>query len=118
MRPSDHGLHRIIGSPRDGDELIAGTQDAEQHRCECMRPRYELHPHECPLRTKDAGVELVELFASEIAVRIARTHAEMRIGDTARTHGIQYLSRIKLRDLVHMRKHAPRALDDLCAQRA
>ena len=79
MRPANHGLHRIVRCARDGDELIAGTQDAEQHRCKRVRPRDELRPHERTLRTKDAGVELVQLLAPEITVRITRTHAEMRV---------------------------------------
>ena len=81
-----------------------------------MCPRDELRPHESTLRAKDAGVELVQLFAPEIAVRIARTHPEMRIRDATFPHGIQNLPRIELRNLIHMRERLPRTLDDLCAQ--
>ena len=118
MCPANDRLHRIVGRPRDRDELIAGAQDAEQHRCECVCPRDELCPHECTFRTKDAGIKLIELLASEIAVCIAEAHAEMGVRDTAYTHGVQHLLCIDLRNFVYMRERPARSIDYISAQRA
>ena len=118
MCPPDHRLHRIVGCARDGDEAVAGTENPEQYRRESVRPRDELRPHESTLRTKDTRIELIQFLAPEIAVRIARAHVEMRIGDTAFPHRIEHLLRVLFRDCIHALKRIARACQYIRSQTA
>ena len=83
-----------------------------------MRPRDELRPHECTLRTEDTRIELIQLLTSEIAVRIAGAYTEVRIRDAAFPHRVQDLLRVDLSGFVHTRKHPARTLNYRRAQHA
>ena len=113
---ADDGLHRVVRLARQRDELVAGAQDAEEHRRQRVRARDELRAHERALCAEDLRVELFELAAADVVVGIARRRVEVGVGDAALAHGIEYLQRVGLGHILDVRKERFGFLEDLALE--
>ena len=80
-RVTNNGLHGVVGSAGEADQLVPRTQIAQQRHSQSMGTADELGAHQGCLRLKNFRVNQIQGIASHIAIAIAGGGLEIIIAN-------------------------------------